>query len=122
MAFYTQFGFRPVRTFDSPDGAFAIRHLQLGAAILEIFCFRNSEPAPDTSLELATDLPRRGAKHLGLQVSDIKEAREFVLDRGIADVVEIVRGKTGVEYFFIKDPDGILMEILQDDLLRQNID
>jgi glyoxylase I family protein len=40
--------------------------------------------------------------------------KEFVENRGIVSNVEVQQGRTGVTYFFIKDPSGILVEFLED--------
>lgn len=38
--------------------------------------------------------------------------------RGWAAGVNIVEGRTGVRYFFVPDPDGILLEFVED---RRNL-
>ena len=53
-------------------------------------------------------------KHLALQVSSVHEARRFVAEQDIAVEVELREGNTGVCYFFVKDPSGNLLEILED--------
>jgi glyoxylase I family protein len=63
---------------------------------------------------LATDLPRIGAKHFALMVNSVDEAKNFVENRGISSNITIQHGRTGVSYFFIKDPSGILVEFLDD--------
>jgi glyoxylase I family protein len=63
---------------------------------------------------LATDLPRIGVKHFGLRVSSITDAKNFIEERGLGTNIEIREGKTGVTYFFIKDPSGILLEFVED--------
>jgi len=34
---------------------------------------------------------------------------------GLADGVDVTQGRTRIDYFFIKDPSGILLEVVQDD-------
>lgn len=114
VAFYEQFGFRVVLHWKHPDGELEIAHLKLGGNYLEIFWYRNQEPAPETAGSLATDLPRIGVKHFALEVDSVHEARNFVENHGISSNVEIQQGRTGVTYFFIKDPSGILVEFLED--------
>ncbi|MGH3943042.1 MAG: VOC family protein [Pseudonocardiaceae bacterium] len=113
VAFYEQFGFTVARHWKDPAGALEIAHLKLGAN-LEIFWYRDQVSAPETSASLATDLPRIGVKHFALQVDSVYEAKEFVENHGIASNVEVQYGRTGVTYFFIKDPSGILVEFLED--------
>jgi glyoxylase I family protein len=114
IAFYEQFGFTVVRHWKNPDGAQEIAHLKLGENYLEIFWYKDQTSAPDTAGSLTTDLPRIGVKHFALQVDSVHEAKGFVESRGIASNVEIQQGKTGITYFFIKDPSGILVELVED--------
>lgn len=114
VAFYEQFGFRVVLHWKDPGGELEIAHLKLGANYLEIFWYRDQRPAPATAASLATDLPRIGVKHFALKVDSVHEAKNFIENRSIASNVEVQQGRTGVTYFFIKDPSGILVEFLED--------
>ncbi|MCA1605176.1 MAG: VOC family protein [Actinobacteria bacterium] len=114
VAFYEQFGFRVVSHWKDPDGELEIAHLKLGENYLEIFWYRDHAPAPKTAGSLVTDLPRIGVKHFALEVDSVREAKKFVENRDIASDVEVQQGRTGVTYFFIKDPSGILVEFLED--------
>ncbi|MDQ3763354.1 MAG: VOC family protein [Actinomycetota bacterium] len=114
VAFYEQFGFRVMVHWKDPSGELEIAHLKLGANYLEIFWYRDQVPAPETAASLATDLPRIGVKLFALKVDSVYEAKNFVENRGIASNVEVQQGGTGVTYFFIKDPSGILVEFLED--------
>ncbi len=115
IAFYSELNFEPVYRWQAEDEMLRIAHLKQGELLLELFCFTNSSAAPITSKELATDLPRIGIKHFGLRVADIHAALEQLQKQGLANAVNVVHGRTGIDYFFIKDPDGILLEIVQDD-------
>jgi len=64
---------------------------------------------------LETDLPRVGIKHFGLKVDSLERAKEFILSNNLADAVSIKQGRTGIDYFFIKDPSGNFIEFVQDD-------
>jgi glyoxylase I family protein len=114
VAFYEQFGFRVVLRWKDADGELEIAHLKFGANYLEIFWYRDQVPAPETAGSLVTDLPRIGVKHFALKVDSVHEAKNFVENHGIASNVEVQQGRTGVTYFFIKDPSGILVEFLED--------
>lgn len=115
IRFYAVFGFEPVFRWQAEDKKLSIIHLKLGEVLLELFCFEGAAEAPQSSKVLATDLPRIGIKHFGVQVADIDAAKAHLCDLGLADGVEVVEGKTGIRYFFIKDPSGILVEVVQDD-------
>jgi glyoxylase I family protein len=114
LAFYEQFGFTVVLHWKDPDGELEIAHLKLSDNYLEIFWYKDQSPAPETAGSLAADLPRIGVKHFALEVDSVDKAKEFVEQRGIASNVEVQQGRTGVSYFFIKDPSGILVEFLED--------
>jgi len=115
ITFYSQLGFTPVYEWQAEDKKVAIVHLKMDEMLLELFCFSGATEAPESSKELATDLPRIGIKHFGIRVADIHGALTHLRQQGLADGVEVVKGKTGIDYFFIKDPSGILVEIVQDD-------
>jgi glyoxylase I family protein len=74
-----------------------------------MFCYTKCTELPET----ATDVHVIGTKHFALGVNDIEEAKEFVLKNKIANNIEIKNGKLGKPYFFIKDPDGMLVEIIE---------
>ena len=113
--FYALFGFKVAYNWESDDKKMQISHLKLGESFLELFCFKEHQEAPESSKELMTDLPRIGVKHFGLKVKDIHQTKQFLIEHGYQEEIEIIRGKTEVDYFFIKDPDGILLEFIQDD-------
>lgn len=115
IAFYSGLNFEPVYSWHADDGMIRIAHLKQGEMLLELFCFENRSPAPLTSHELGSDLPRIGIKHFGLRVADIHAALKQLQTMGLADDLNVSHGRTGIDYFFIKDPDGILLEIVQDD-------
>lgn len=117
-AFYAELGFRPVLDWTDPTGSPRICHLKLGDTFLELFRFDDPRPAPESAGEPATDLPRIGSKHFALQVDSIEEAKAFAVEKGWGSDIAIAEGRTGVRYFFIADPDGILLEFVED---RRNL-
>ena len=51
--------------------------------------------------------------NLGLQVEDVKKAAAHLKEIGLVDEMpSISEGRLGRPYFFIKDPDGIFVEII----------
>lgn len=44
------------------------------------------------------------------------------MENKIADEITITIGRLGKPYFFIKDPDGILVEIIEKDLPKTKLD
>lgn len=116
IAFYTTLNFEVVYRWQADDKMLSIVHLKQGELMLELFCFEHNSAAPLTSKELATDLPRIGIKHFGLRVVDIQDALQQLQNQELAEQgLKVTHGRTGIDYFFIKDPDGILIEIVQDD-------
>jgi glyoxylase I family protein len=113
--FYRQFGFSEVLRWRSPGLDLEIAHLKLGDFFLELFCYQSFQDPPETAKTLDTDLPRIGVKHFGLRVKSIEETKKLLLENGTARDIEIKKGRTGIDYFFITDPDGIFVEILQDE-------
>lgn len=118
IQFYSAFGFTELIKWDSVNGGLKLCHLKLDNMILELFCYESTQPAPETTSSLKTDLPRIGVKHFALTVDSIDETKQFILEKNIAREIEITRGTNGISYFFIKDPDGILFELIED---RRNL-
>jgi glyoxylase I family protein len=115
IAFYEKLGFQQVHQWIADDESLSITHLRLGVFMLELFCYKDFVSAPGTIRATATDLPVIGTKHLGLRVDSIKAARKDLAAKGIvAADIAINQGRTGPRYFFIEDPDGILVEISED--------
>ena len=115
VRFYEGLGFNTVFEWVAPDGDLRIVHMKLGQAILEIFNYSKPEIAPESMRSLDSDLRRIGTKHFGLQVSDIEQSRAQMTELGLGKDIEIKEGRTGIKYFFLKDPDGNWVEIVYDD-------
>lgn len=117
IEFYNKLGFKQVHFWEAEDESLTITHLKLGDSdfILELFCFASPQSAPDSIHATSTDLPIIGTKHFGLKVDSIEAARDDLVTQGIAKPdIQITQGRTGPRYFFIEDPDGILVEIAED--------
>lgn len=119
--FYKRFGFKEFKSWDAEDESIKIRMLKLNDFILEIFCYKNYIELPETANSTATDLPVLGTKHFALGVSNIEKAKRWVLENKIADEVTINVGRLGKPYFFIKDPDGIIVEIIENDIPKTDL-
>lgn len=115
IAFYEKLGFKEVYLWEAEDRSLSITHLQLDNFLLELFCYSPFLQAPESIHATATDLPIIGTKHFGLRVDSIETARADLASKEIVDKdVAITQGRTGPRYFFIEDPDGILVEIIED--------
>lgn len=112
--FYKKFGFKEFKNWKADDESIKIDMLKLNNVALEIFCYKKYTELPQTANSTATDLPVIGTKHFALGVKDIEQAKEFVIKNEIVSDIEIRVGRLGKPYFFIKDPDGILVEIIEE--------
>lgn len=109
--FYKQLGFEQLSFWQADDNSVSITHLRLHGIVLELFCYKDAQPAPQSIHATSTDLPIIGTKHFGLKTNSIEEARADLAAKGIVDAnIEIKQGKW-YKHFFIEDPDGILVEI-----------
>ena len=115
IEFYKKFGFKEFKSWKAEDESIKINMLKLNNTVLEMFCYKEYTNLPETAKTTATDLPVLGTKHFALGVQNIEQAKEFVIKNEIANDIEIKVGRLGKPYFFIKDPDGILVEIIEND-------
>lgn len=115
IEFYKKFGFEEFKKWKAEDESIKINMLKLNDIVLEIFCYKEYIKLPEIAKTTATDLPILGTKHLALGVDNIETAKKFVLQNNICSNVDIKTGRLGKEYFFINDPDGILVEIIEND-------
>jgi glyoxylase I family protein len=113
MKFYAIFGLTPVLKWQSDNKDLMIIHLKSGDIFLELFCYSKDEKVLPLS---KSDIPKLGIQHFALKVDSIEAAKEFILTAGLAkeENIEIKQGRTGISYFFIKDPDGNWVEIVED--------
>ena len=113
VAFYRSFGFEPVFRMDDVD--LTIVHLaRADGVILEVFRYpQNADAAPLRS-EPGNDMERVGVKHFALQVDDVRSVRD-ALARSGHEVTDVRHGRAGVDFCFVADPDGMWIEVLQDD-------
>ena len=110
--FYQKFGFKLLKEYH--DDKCDILRMSLNDVILEIFHYNNNFPLPKHSENLDIDLKTIGNKHFGLSVKNINKAVEFVKQNISDEEIAIHEGRLGKPYFFIKDPDGILLEIIEE--------
>lgn len=114
IEFYQALEFEIVKSWKAEDGSLAIVHMKNGGFILELFSYKEYQDIPKTSLSLNEDLPIVGSKHFGLYVEDLEKAGKYLLEKQlITREPEIRTGRLGRSYFFISDPNGILVEIIQ---------
>lgn len=89
--------------------------LKLKRTVLEIFHYSSEKPLPAHAKTLSEDLQTVGTKHFALGTKNIEKAKEFVVKLSYAaSDLETVKGRLGKRYFFISDPNGILLEIIEE--------
>lgn len=115
ISFYEHFGFERALVWDSPTADLRIAHLTLDGSILELFAYASPHDDPHRRHEVGNNLDEIGVKHFGVRVTALDEARERLLAEGITDLSPTKEGRTGIDYFFVRDPDGIWVEVVQDD-------
>ncbi|MDQ1293567.1 MAG: glyoxylase family protein [Actinomycetota bacterium] len=113
IAFYGALGFREKLVWESDDSSLKIVHLSLGDSILELFCYAQNAGSVPSLVELVDDLQQVGVKHFALQVPSLARAKEYLVSAGLDAGTEVVQGRTGLRYFFVRDPDGLWLEIVE---------
>jgi len=115
-AFYQKLGFAEVMRWQAEDESLTIVQMQLSGMLLEMFCYASPKEGAVKEQSLESDLKMVGTKHFGLRVDDIEVARKKLIESGLMDAATTVtQGRTGIEYLFLRDPDGLFVEIVQDD-------
>lgn len=110
VAFYEALGFRVSSTIESEDGSRTIKFMELGGAFIELFCY--------ASTPMRADL---GEKHLGfvhyaLLSDDVDGALGELKAKGLVPgAVESRRVPAGFKIAFFYDPDGVEIELTQED-------
>lgn len=115
IRFYSCFGFKESFRWRAENDSLTIAHLKLGEFFLELFCYSESNPAPEHTKNLESDLKVIGIRHFGLKVDDIEKSLLLLQAEGLAGKITPKLGRTNIRYFFITDPNGIFVEIVQDD-------
>jgi|SRR3989344_1656315 len=90
-----------------------IAHLVLGDARVELFSSADSKPLPQDRQTLKSDLRVIGTKHVCFEVDDIQGLVNTLKTRGVDFETETDTAGFGGKYVFIKDLDGILIELYQ---------
>jgi len=111
--FYQLFGFKEIRRFSIPKMSAEVIMMDCSGVQLEIFEFKSSKPLPDYRRKIVDDLNVIGTKHFAMSVSDLDSARQALLDAGIDQELNIIMGGGGKRYFFVSDPDGMLVEVIE---------
>src|SRR3989344_2638595 len=86
--------------------------LELDEVRIELFCFgKNTKPLPDYRKNLMDDLHIIGTKHLCIEVDNLNEKIKQLKEKKVEFVMDIDTAGFGGRYIFLKDCNGILIEI-----------
>lgn len=110
--FYVLLDFAECHNFDSKDGDVKIIHLSRENFILELFCYSVAPISKTISNEIKHN-EFIGIDHFSLQTDNIENAYEM-LRKYIPNDNGIQTGRTDIRYFFVVDPDGNQIEIVED--------
>jgi glyoxylase I family protein len=114
--FYGVLGFRLCLRWRARDGSLTIAQFAgPGGQFLEVFHYAHNAGAAPLDQAMGNDLPTIGVKHLAFSIDDIRAARQELTGRGYGTATPVRRGRTGLDYFFVRDPDGMWVEVTHDD-------
>jgi len=115
IAFYkNNFGLKCREKLQIESAGLKIAILKKGDVSLELFEFKRHKPLPIYRKDLDSDLKTIGAKHFAFAVADIGEEYKRLKKSGVHFATDMRTLENGLRYFFIKDPDGIFIEIIEE--------
>ncbi|MFH1339326.1 MAG: VOC family protein [Candidatus Omnitrophota bacterium] len=107
------FGFICTHRYPDESAGLEICLLKKDEVTLELFGFKDFKPLPEYHSNLDSDLVTLGVKHFCLGVADIEETYNRLRKSDIEFITDIRIFENGSRYFFIKDLDGILVEVME---------
>lgn len=113
ILFYKLLGFSEKLRWRSEDNNLQIVHLENDGFIIELFFYGNNKNSIEADNELESFLKVGGIKHFALKVNSLLDSKNFFIKNGVNQAMEIKNGRTGIDYFFLKDPDGNFIEIVK---------
>jgi len=114
VVFYEFFGYRKVLTWEASDESLSIVHLKNEQGhVLELVGY--ADAAVIAPPGVGNDLNKVGVKHMAFHVKDIQAAHDEIVSAGLGEVTDVTSGRTQMDLFFVRDPDGLWVEILKDD-------
>jgi len=80
-----------------------------------MFAYKQNQSKPPVDYEYANNLSEIGVKHIALGTEDVSAALADLKAKGLADDATTIEVWPDVSFFFVKDPDGVWVEIIKDD-------
>jgi glyoxylase I family protein len=115
LKFYEKLGFVVLFTKDTPEKRKRLALLGKDELRLEVFYYEDFTDNPASRETIGNNVNEIGPKHFALRVDSITDAQEELKAMGIPLASEPQIGDAGYHFFFIRDPDGIWIEYVQDD-------
>jgi len=107
------FGFCLAEKYSHKDIGLTIAVLKNGNSALELFEFKKHKRLPGYRKGLESDLRTLGVKHFSFEVADIEKILLRLRRAKVRLATDIRTFDNGCRYFFLKDPDGILVEVME---------
>jgi glyoxylase I family protein len=107
------FGFKLVKRYPHKEIGLTICVIKKNNISLELFEFKKMNPLPQYRKDLDNDLKTIGVKHFSFAVSDIEGEYKRLKKSGVHFATLLRTFDNGLKYFFIKDLDGVLVEIME---------
>jgi len=106
------FWFETEKTFQMPHW-WEFVWVNNGIMRLEFFCFPESQKLPEYQRDISTDLRVQWIKHFCFDVENIQVELERLKSLWCIISSELKLGISGKNYFFVSDPTGNLIEIME---------
>jgi glyoxylase I family protein len=115
LAFYERLGFKVLFTKDTPEKQKHLALMGKDDLKLEVFHYENTVNNPGSRDTIGNNVKEVGQKHFALRTDSIENTQKELEAAGIALASQPNTGDAGYHFFFIRDPDGIWIEYVQDD-------
>jgi catechol 2,3-dioxygenase-like lactoylglutathione lyase family enzyme len=114
ITFYKKLGFEVLFTKDTPEIGKRLALLGLGDLKLELFWWADNIDHPAHRETIGNNIKEIGQKHFAIRVDSITQTAEWLAKLNIAIASDPSEGDAGYKFLFIRDPDGIWIEYVQD--------
>lgn len=115
ITFYEKMGFKVLTQKDTPEKQKRSAFLAKDDLNLEMFYYQDFTDNPSTRNSMGNNVKEVGQKHFAIRVDSIDQTRQDLEAKGIVLESETDIGDAGYKFFFIRDPDGIWIEYVEDD-------
>ncbi len=116
LEFYQKLGFEILENRYVAEKKKKIALLQLGNFKLELFWYDDLTDQPEQRASVGNNVHEVGMKHFAIRVDSLEDVRKELEDQGISFASEPANADINYQFCFIRDPDGIWIEYVQDDM------